>query len=85
MVQLKERIKPKKLLIEPDNNPPIAIAKVKAAEMIPTCPLLSPSPFCQTVIVAESPTIIPDPKIDPIPAAAANGRYCEINCLLLSM
>ena len=54
---------------------PKAIAKVKLPERIPTCPVVNSNPFCQTGIVADNPTIQPDPSIDPIPAAVAKGEY----------
>lgn len=35
-------------------------------------------------MVAERPTIIPEPRIEPIPAAAANGRYSAALTILKS-
>ena len=56
--------------------------------MNPTCAVDKSSPCCHTGIVAESPTIHPDPNIDPMPAAVAKGLYSfakDVFLVLLSI
>ena len=68
-------INPNILVSWPANKEPKAIANVKAPDKIPTALLLKSNPFCHTVIVADNPTIIPEPSIEPIPAPNTKVRY----------
>ena len=54
---------------------PKAMAKVRMPESSPTCVVSRPKPSCHTVMVDDRPTIIPEPSIEPIPAAKASGMY----------
>ena len=82
-IRLNEQISPNNFVIFPASSDPAAIANVSAPERIPTCPSVSPSPDCHTVIVADSPMMIPDPSIDPIPAAPTSGIYFFVSADLL--
>ena len=62
-------------VILPARSDPAAMAKVRAPDRIPTWPSVSPNPDCHTAIVADSPMMMPDPSMDPIPAAPTRGIY----------
>ena len=79
MIQLNALNRPIPFDSFPANNDPKAIAKVKPPEIKPTCAVDSSNPFCQIGIVADNPTIHPDPNIEPIPAAVANWLYSLVN------
>lgn len=54
---------------------------MRLPKIISTYSVVSSNHFCQTGIVADNPTIHPDPGIDPIPAPTAKREYSFNNAV----
>ena len=78
LIQLNTSTRPILSARRPPNSDPNAMAKVRMPESRPTWVVSRPRPFCQTVMVADRPTMMPDPSMEPMPAATASGMYPPI-------